>query len=680
MEIDKELRSSITRPYKKEKFSKKRKVVVENRKFREKWFEHEDLKDWIERCPFSKNVAYCKYCQKKVFGGMTHLLRHAETDFHKRNHMSMHNQIKVVENNELVVNPISKEQLLFKDKVVKLELALAAWIASSKQEISIMDTLPNVLKAYISDSPTVERFECARTKTTSLIKNVIAPFAIEKLSDKLKRVKFSILVDESTDRTGSKFLVIICRYFCFNSGELKEEFLALPEVHDASANGLKTLVYEVLNDQCIPYSNIIGFASDNASVMLGKRNGLATLIKNDLPWLAVIGCVCHSFSLCSSAACKKLPSDIVQFSHDIYNYISGSAKRQAELKEFQHFLQVAEHQLLYPCATRWLVFESVADRLIEQWVVLTEFFKIPFLEGKDMSAVNLYLGLVNPKVKLFYLFLKYVLPIVNKINVEFQSADVKVHKLKSSVSSLLQEIGLNFINESQLRPGKTCPFTMDFSDPRNFRSIQDMHFGAEFQLYELESIEKGAVEERQVQDVKKSCLAFYIKLQSEIQLRINPKDPLLDLVQSLSPSVAKSGQVKSIVPLFKMFKECFPHVDLETLNTEWRRLPFIISEANLDVKLSVVKFWKCVANLKDGADNPSLQFLPNFILTLTCLPHSSAGAERQFSELKMIKTPLRNRLNPKTVSDLMHVRRAIPDPSSWEIPDTLVRKARKWKK
>jgi hypothetical protein len=68
MEIDKELRSSITRPYKKERFAKKRKVVVENRKFREKWFEHEDLKDWIERCPFSKNVAYCKYCQKKCLG------------------------------------------------------------------------------------------------------------------------------------------------------------------------------------------------------------------------------------------------------------------------------------------------------------------------------------------------------------------------------------------------------------------------------------------------------------------------------------------------------------------------------------------------------------------------------------------------------------------------------------
>jgi hypothetical protein len=68
------------------------------------------------------------------------------------------------------------------------------------------------------------------------------------------------------------------------------------------------------------------------------------------------------------------------------------------------------------------------------------------------------------------------------------------------------------------------------------------------------------------------------------------------------------------------------------------------------------------------------------MLTLKCLPHSKAGAERQFSELKTIKTPIRDRINPNTVTDLMRVRRAIPNPSSRKIPDTLVREARNLKK
>ena len=56
---------------------------------------------------------------------MTRLVRHAEIDLHKRDHKSMDNQIKIVENNELVVNVKSEEQLLLKYIVVNLELALA---------------------------------------------------------------------------------------------------------------------------------------------------------------------------------------------------------------------------------------------------------------------------------------------------------------------------------------------------------------------------------------------------------------------------------------------------------------------------------------------------------------------------------------------------------------------------
>jgi len=55
----------------------------------------------------------------------------------------------------------------------------------------------------------------------------------------------------------------------------------------------------------------------------------------------------------------------------------------------------------------------------------------------------------------------------------------------------------------------------------------------------------------------------------------------------------------------------------------------------------------------------------------------SAGAECQFSDLKMIKTQFRDRLDPETISDLMYVKRAIPDPNSWEIPNKENKKVEK---
>ena len=58
------------------------------------------------------------------------------------------------------------------------------------------------------------------------------------------------------------------------------------------------------------------------------------------------------------------------------------------------------------------------------------------------------------------------------------------------------------------------------------------------------------------------------------------------------------------------------------------------------------------------------------------LPNSSASAERQFPLPKVIKSPVRNKLDPSNIS-LMHVHRFVAD-SLWDILDELTSKARKW--
>jgi hypothetical protein len=62
---------------------------------------------------------------------------------------------------------------------------------------------------------------------------------------------------------------------------------------------------------------------------------------------------------------------------------------------------------------------------------------------------------------------------------------------------------------------------------------------------------------------------------------------------------------------------------------------------------------------------------------LMALPHSSASAERCFSFLKLIRSPLRNKLSPETIRALMHVKRYVRCPvQNWEIPESLL--SEKW--
>ena len=182
-------------------------------------------------------------------------------------------------------------------------------------------------------------------------------------------------IDETTDRTTTKFLAIIVKYYCKERGKPVDEFFSIPVVNNTTAEGLKDLVLEGFRKAEIPLKNIIGFASDNCATMAGHIGGVAALLKLVIPSLVVVGCIFHSFALCSAAACNKVDPSIVEFSHELYSFVASSPKRLHKFQEYQVVVDVVKHKILYPSTTRWLVLEVVAVRLLEQWQALIPIFK-----------------------------------------------------------------------------------------------------------------------------------------------------------------------------------------------------------------------------------------------------------------------------------------------------------------
>lgn len=83
----------------------------------------------------------------------------------------------------------------------------------------------------------------------------------------------------------------------------------------------------------------------------------------------------------------QLPRTAEDLIHDVYNYFSHSAKRQADFEKFQSF---AEVELLRPCQTRWLSLHACVSRVIEQWEVLTLYFENVSLNDNLLSSQNNY--------------------------------------------------------------------------------------------------------------------------------------------------------------------------------------------------------------------------------------------------------------------------------------------------
>ena len=108
--------------------------------------------------------------------------------------------------------------------------------------------------------------------------------------------------------------------------------------------------------------------------MFGQHHSVVSLLKEKIPFLFTMKCLCHSAHLCASHACEKLPRAIEDLVTDIYSHFSHSAKRLAEYEKFQRFTNTTPHKLLKPAQTRWLSLEQCVTQILEQWSALETYF------------------------------------------------------------------------------------------------------------------------------------------------------------------------------------------------------------------------------------------------------------------------------------------------------------------
>ncbi|XP_026465882.1 uncharacterized protein LOC113369316 [Ctenocephalides felis] len=251
------------------------------------------------------------------------------------------------------------------------EIKVACFIAEHNLGFNVASHLTNLVKSVCPDSKIVEHLSMSRTKARSVIVNVT-----EKTSEeKLRENEFALLVDESTDKSAIKHLALITRIVNANY-EVEDKFLTLIAITDGSAKALHTKIVEYFEEKEIPYKkNLLGFASDGANFMFGANNSLVTYLKNDIPNLFTMKCICHSFALCASHACEKLPRGLEDFCREVFNHIQNSPKRIGDFKTFQAFTNIKPHKILHPAQTTWLSLNDVVKRLLEQLPAIKLYFQ-----------------------------------------------------------------------------------------------------------------------------------------------------------------------------------------------------------------------------------------------------------------------------------------------------------------
>ena len=364
--------------------------------------------------------------------------------------------------------------------VREAEIRMAGFLSEHNLSFNLMDHFSDLLSKLCPDSKIATQFKSKRTKTKCIVKNALAPYFHQELVQKLRGSHFSLIIDETTDVSSHKELAVVTRQYD-GSKTVKCSLYDLLEVTHCDAENLFKALVSAFERDSIPFeNNIIGFAADTTNVMFGDHNSVASRLKDKIPNIFLMRCICHSAHLCASYACEKLPRTAEELLRDVYNYFCHSAKRQAEYALFQYFAEVEPHKMLRPCQTRWLSLHSCVSRFIEQWDTLVEYFQAVVDRDNLLVSQKILTHLQNPIWKLYFYFLDFVLPKFTELNLMFQSAKSSIHCLHNSLQTMYRDFLSCYLREQYWR---TTPLKdIDPTSQANFVPLTAMYMTEKLSL------------------------------------------------------------------------------------------------------------------------------------------------------------------------------------------------------
>ena len=132
-------------------------------------------------------------------------------------------------------------------------------------------------------------------------------------------------------------MTIYIRFYDLATRSIREEFLGIVNLSAGDAKTIDDALREYLDSCDLALSKCVAFGSDGAGVMVGSKNGVATRIKQRVPYTICTHCNSHRFALVAGDAAKVVP-----YLHDTFSgllislwaYLHFSTARWSRLQAY----------------------------------------------------------------------------------------------------------------------------------------------------------------------------------------------------------------------------------------------------------------------------------------------------------------------------------------------------------
>lgn len=627
---------------------KKQKVCRYEQKFSDIWLSNSLFKTWIEKkLVKGKYVPFCKICKTSLSCAKTALIRHGKSKSHG-DHVKMTEELNKSQ-------PSASLLLSGFDETVKMEIKLCSFIAEKNLPISICEDLVPLLRSLFPSDKALKRVTLGKQKATNTVRQVLGFHYMKENVSLLRDNKFSIVLDETTDRSTKSQMAVLGTFFDMENFKMRCVFIDLIEMPNGKADTIYEKLKHSLKEKDIPIENVIGFCSDTCNVMFGKHHSVSQLLVRDHPWILPVKCSCHLIHICASYASQKLPKFLEDLCRNISAHFHFSSQRRDALHEFQEFFNVEHHIILKPGQTRWLSMKMCVDRILEQYEPLTQYFTQLVFDDPTYTNDHILKALKNPFTKAYLEFLSYNLGRLTSFNKLFQSDMPLLHELRSEISSLITSLCSDFMNIDYVK--KQRVESINIKDEKHYVPLSMVYLG----MSATDTIQGISKElgnnSRDIELFYRQCRDFLIECVHQIRSRFDDLEKF-DFLTYLCPEVALNLKQPSLSLVFNKlpYLKNNSGIDCEAADREWRQQAMIEGR---DTSMEFRQFWELVFKAKTSTGAHKFSNLSKVLCILLSFPFSNASVERIFSQLKLIKTEHRTALKHESLVGLLTTKLAL---------------------
>ena len=551
-----------------------------------------------------------------------------------------------------------------------------------KQEISHTTTYPQLLAL-------AENLGCTYFKALNVGRNatytspqivnefleVIDDLVSEDiLSDMKGSGAFSIMVDESTDVSVLKQLVLYGRAVA--GGKLKTHFLKIVDIEDGRATTIVDAITTYLCESAeLDIGRLSSFGSDGASVMTGCRGGVATLLRARNSKMISVHCICHRLALATGQASNQVPYLKQMKDHllALWKYFHFSTVRSAQLKSIQEIMESPELKIVKAIDTRWLSHKAAVTTLLR---TLAAVF-VTLQQQVDPTAVGLRTVLARYYFFASLVLLNDVLSAVNRLSLIFQRSAIDltlVSPLLNSTILSLEKLQQESATEFEDKVKQLIATTTS--------EVHKLHQSSESQSEEDERDSPAELVQIRANDPERFEVSVRQKFLAEISTNLRDRFPQVDLLEAFSifdPAGLLGQDAIAEEKLEILLDHYYSNdsdgpigKDREICRKEYRDfVSFVQGHAKLRTCVSFQDLAQEI--LSKEAITHLFPTISELLVHALVLPVSTTDCERCFSVMNRVKTDLRNRMHTKTLDRLLRIRIEGPDLTEFNFNEAVKR-------